>query len=299
MSHGEIQQVLIVGAGAIGRQIAVSCAANGFGVTLFDIDPNALIAAEAACRRRLEEAHPPTTGAHASANHEIGTIRTSTDAAQAAADADLLIESVPERLQIKRDVFRQFAQLCPPHTIFVTNTSVLMPSMMVAATGRPDRFAALHFLMECDMTEIMSHDRTSAETVAALEAFSRRIGHVPVRCRREQPGYLVNTMLMALNGAALTLVANGVAAFEDVDRAWMKATQAIRGPFGWLDLVGLDIALEITQYGAKATGSAQTKKNGEYLKQLVDRGHLGVKSGQGFYSYPGPAYQQPQFLSLE
>lgn len=284
MSSDAIQQVLIVGAGAIGRQIAATCASAGYGVTLYDVNADALIAAEAECRER--------------APLSADLIHACSDPAVAAADADLLIESVPERLPLKRDVFRQFGALCPPKTIFATNTSVLMPSMLLASTGRPDRFAALHFLMNTAMTEIMPHDRTSPETVEQLDAFSRRIGHMPVHCRREQPGHIVNTMLMSLNNAGLTLAANGVATYEEVDRAWMKSTGAVRGPFGWLDLVGLDTALEISEYGARATGSSQTKKNAEFLKQWVDQGLLGVKSGQGFYTYPNPEYDRPEFLAF-
>jgi 3-hydroxybutyryl-CoA dehydrogenase len=297
MTTDTIQQVLVVGAGAIGRQIAVACAAHGLDVTLFDVNPEALISAEAECRERLFDA--VSTHAAFSRGPGVGEIRTSIDAAMAAAGADLLIESVPERLPLKREVFRQFAALCPPKTIFTTNTSVLMPSMLLAATGRPDRFAALHFVMNSAMTEIMPTDRTSPDTIATLEQFSRRIEHLPIRCHREQPGHLVNTMLMSLNNAGLTLVANGVASFEEVDRAWMKSTGSPRGPFGWLDLVGLDTALEIAEYGARATGSSQTKKNCELLRQYVDQGLLGVKSGQGFYTYPGAAFEHPQFLVAE
>jgi 3-hydroxybutyryl-CoA dehydrogenase len=293
MSSSEIEHVLVVGAGAIGRQIAATCAVRGFDVTLYDVNPEALESAVAECQSRLADDRTEGT------NTGMGSVRACSDPAIAAADADLLIESVPERLPLKRDVFRQFGGLCPAKTIFTTNTSVLMPSMLLASTGRPDKFAALHFLMNSAMTEIMPHDRTSPETIARLGEFSKRIGHLPVYCRREQPGHLVNTMLMSLNNAGLTLAANGVASFEEVDRAWMKATEAVRGPFGWLDLVGLDTALEITEYGARATGSSQTRENAEFLKQYVDKGLLGVKSGQGFYSYPHPKYEQPQFLAIE
>lgn len=294
MTTGAIQQVLIVGAGAIGRQIAAACSLAGFDVMLFDVSPDALTAAEAECLARIAEARA-SWGAQAG----FGTVQSSNDPAVAATGADLLIESVPERLPLKRDVFRQFAALCPPHTIFTTNTSVLMPSMLTASTGRPDRFAALHFIMDSAMTEIMPHDRTSPETVAKLDEFSRRIGHMPFHCLREQPGHLVNTMLMSLNNAGLMLAANGVASYEDVDRAWMKSTRSPCGPFGWLDLVGLDTALEIAEYGARTTGSAQTKKNAEYLRQFVEQGRLGVKSGHGFYTYPDPIFGRPEFLTFE
>src|SRR5690606_8587459 len=129
----------------------------------------------------------------------------------------------------------------------------------------PDRLAAVHFSIEGGIIEIMPHPGTAPETVAALQRFAARLRHLTVVCNREQPGYLVNTMLMALNSSALMLAVNGVASYQDVDRAWMKAIGVARGPFAMLDVVGLDPAWQITDYGARWTGNAQTKKNADYL----------------------------------
>lgn len=284
MTINELRRVLIVGTGEMGRQIAVSCFRAGFGVTLYDASENSLRTAVAACE------------AAAASDVNRPRLRATSDPATAGHDADLLIESVPERLPLKRAVFSSFADVCPPHTIFTTNTSLLMPSMFIGASKRPDRLAALHFVMGSTLTEIMPHNRTAPETVQLLEQFSAKIGHTSVICWREQPGHLVNTMLMALNTSALTLAANGVADPHDIDRAWMLSTHSVIGPFGLLDLVGLKTALEITEYGARMTAQAQVSKNADYLRAMVEQEKFGRPNGHGFYDYPDPAFEQPDFL---
>ena len=294
----DIQRVLIVGAGAIGRQIAVQCASHGFNVTLCDKNQNSLGSAVNECRDLFKALGDQKQLTAEEISSAMARIQPTCDPRAAAADADLLIEAVPEQLQLKREVFSEFHQYCPPRTLFTTNTSMLLPSMLAASTGRPAQFAAFHFLMESELVEIMPHAGSSTETIEALQAVARRLGHVAITCHREQPGYLVNTMLMALNASALTLAANGVASIEDIDRGWMKGVNVDRGPFGILDVVGIDTAWQITEYGAKWIKNPQTKKNADYLKQYVDQGFLGVKSGRGFYTYPNPAYRQPEFLEV-
>jgi 3-hydroxybutyryl-CoA dehydrogenase len=291
-----IRRVAVAGAGAIGRQIAAQAAWRGFDVSLYDCHPAAADAAPRLCADLLIALAAKQGASEGDVAVARSRLTVTNDPGVAAESADLLIESVPELLKVKRDVFSLFDRHCPPQTVFATNTSMLLPSMLAAATGRPDRFAALHFIMDGEIVEIMPHAGTAAETLAVLNRFAADLGHLSLVCRREQPGYLVNTMLMALNASALTLVANGVASFEDVDRAWMKANGVDRGPFGILDLVGLDTAWQITDYGARWTGNAQTKKNADYLKQLVDAGRCGVKAGQGFYEYPDPEFRRPEFL---
>jgi 3-hydroxybutyryl-CoA dehydrogenase len=142
----------------------------------------------------------------------------------------------------------------------------------------------------------MPHPGTAPETVALLEAFARRIGQIPIVLERENHGYVFNAMLNALNRAALTLAANGVARVPDIDRAWMGVMKMPIGPLGILDQVGLDTAWHITAHWAKVTDDPQLQANAAFLKGYVDQGHLGVKSGRGFYVYPDPAYRQPEFL---
>ncbi|MFH1475217.1 MAG: acetoacetate decarboxylase family protein, partial [Chloroflexota bacterium] len=190
--------------------------------------------------------------------------------------------------------------LCPSRTIFTTNTSSLLPSTFAAATGRPDRFAALHFhvpVWSSNVVDVMPHAGTSPETIELLLAFARRIGQIPIFVRKESSGYVFNAMYNAINREAITLAANGIASVEDVDRAWMGIMKMPIGPFGMLDGVGLDTVWHITDYWAGRTADAQLRRNAAYLKGYVDRACLGVKSGEGFYRYPDPAYTRPDFVT--
>jgi len=175
-----------------------------------------------------------------------------------------------------------------------------LPSDIADASGRPERFLALHFANRIwvnNVAEIMRHPGTDPGVFDRVVRFAREIGMVPIRIEKEQNGYVLNTLLVPLLGAALTLVANGIATPEDVDRTWMIAMKVPMGPFGTLDLIGLKTAYTITAYWAQKTGDQQSKKNAAFLKEnYVDRGKLGISTGEGFYSYPGPAFKRPDFL---
>jgi 3-hydroxybutyryl-CoA dehydrogenase len=299
MKIEDIRRILIVGAGTMGQEIGLQCARFGYEVVLYDLDPAQLDRATARQRavlaRLVAEGH--LTPAEAETTLERITI--STDPGAAASQVDLLSESAPENPELKAEVLAQFNVLCPAHTIFTTNTSTLIPSMFAAATGRPDRFAAFHFHHEVwvsNVVDIMPHPGTAEEVVELLYALARRIGQIPLICHKEHHGYLLNAMLNAVNTTAVSIVVNEIASFEDVDRAWIGVMKMPVGPFGILDGVGLDTAWDITAYWAKVLNDPQLQKNAAFLKQYVDRGYLGVKSGQGFYTYPDPLYQQPNFL---
>lgn len=219
-----------------------------------------------------------------------------------AATADLLSESVPEDPKLKAEVFARFNAVCPPHTVFTTNTSTLVPSMFAEATGRPGQFAALHFhqyVWDSNLVDIMPHPGTAPETVQVLHAFAKRIGQVPLVFKKESAKYVVNAILGAINDVALRLVADGVAAVEDVDRAWMTVMKAPLGPFGSLDVVGLDTVWHIIQASCAAAEPPERDPRAGLIKDYVDKGWLGVKSGRGFYTYLNPAYAQPGFLTGE
>ncbi len=300
MNIEDIRRILIVGAGTMGQQIGLQCAMHGYQVVIYDIEPQALVTATDQLKMYATHLTAQNLLSSAGAEAALARISTTTDPQQAAAEADLLSESVPEDPALKGKVLAQFNQLCPARTIFTTNTSSLVPSMFAEATGRPAQFAALHFhqfVWESNVVDIMPHPGTAPEIVDLLLAFAKRIGQIPIVLKKESYGYVFNAMLNALNGAALTLAANNVASVEDIDRAWLAVMKTQIGPFGILDLVGLETAWHITQYWATTLNDAQLQKNADFLKSYIDRGRLGVKNGQGFYFYPNPAFQQPGFLS--
>ncbi|MHC1698790.1 MAG: 3-hydroxyacyl-CoA dehydrogenase [Geobacteraceae bacterium] len=303
MELKDIKKILIVGGGTMGQQIGFQCAAHGYAVTIYDRAADAL---ESARKRLTEYAEYLIIGGHLdrqTAENALSRITTTTNATAAASDVDLISESVPEDPILKGAVFAQFNQLCPARTIFTTNTSLLVPSMIAEATGRPDRFLAFHFHQPAwvgNVADVMPHAGTSAEVVALVRDFAKSINQIPMVLHKENHGYVFNAMYSALTGAAITLAANGVASVEDIDRAWMGVMKTPFGPLGTLDVVGLDTVWHISEYFANALNDPQTRKNSDFLKQeYVDKGWLGVKSGRGFYTYPDPAYQAPAFTKCE
>jgi 3-hydroxybutyryl-CoA dehydrogenase len=144
----------------------------------------------------------------------------------------------------------------------------------------------------------MPHPGTAAKTVTLLHDFARRIDQIPILVRREHPSYVFNHMLDALVSSAMELAAEDVASIEEIDRAWMGVTKMPIGPFGILDLVGIDLAYEITVQKTKwVSFLPRARRFIKFLKEKVDQGHLGLKSGAGFYNYPNPAFEQPDFLT--
>lgn len=302
MKIEDVRRVLIVGAGTMGQQIGLQCAMHGYNVTLYDIAPGTLEAAMTQIREYAAGFVAWAGLTQEEADTILARITTTNDPEEAASEADLLSESVPEDPELKGRVFAQFHKLCPPHTIFTTNTSSLIPSMFAEATGRPTRFAALHFhpyVWDASVVDIMPHPGTSNETVELLRAFAKRIGQISIVLNKESPGYVFNAILNAGLGAALTILMSGVASVEEIDRAWIGIMKTIAGPFGILDTVGLDIAWDISKYWAKQTNEPGARAAADFYKEYVDKGWLGVKSGRGFYTYPDPAYLQPGFLAGE
>jgi 3-hydroxybutyryl-CoA dehydrogenase len=303
MELGNMKKILMVGGGTMGQQIAFQCAAHGYDVSLYDIDEGVL---ENALRRLTEYSESLIGGGHLdreAALKGLARIRTTTSAAEAACDADLLIEAVPEDPALKGSVFARFNELCPERTVFATNTSLLVPSLIAEYTGRPDRFLAFHFHQPVwigNVADVMPHPGTSAEVVSLIRDFAVAIGQVPMVLKKENYGYVFNAMYSALTGAAITLAANDIASVEDIDRAWMGVMKTPYGPLGTLDVVGLDTVWHISEYFANTLNDPQVRKNADFLKrEYVDKGWLGVKNGRGFYTYPDPAYQDPNFVECE
>ena len=299
MKIEDIKRVLILGAGTMGQQIGLQCAMYGYAVVFYDLSKEIL---DKALRRiaklgswyassgRLTEENLRNT---------LSRISATPDPEKAAQDVDLISESVPEDPELKGKVFARFHKLCPERTIFTTNTSMLVPSMFAEATGRPEKLVAFHFhdLRANNIADVMPHPGTAPEVTKLVHDFAVSIGQIVILLHRENSGYVFNTMLSSLFTSALTLASRNVAAIEDIDRSWMGVMHTSMGPFGIMDQVGISTVWIITDYWAKKTRDAQAQANADFLKQYVEKGHLGFKTNQGFYSYPNPAYTQQDFLS--
>jgi 3-hydroxybutyryl-CoA dehydrogenase len=295
----DIKRVLIIGGGTMGRQIALHFAMYGCNVVIYDIQEEFLTKALSGIQKIAGSYVRLKRITREESEAAIGRIKTTTIPEEAAEDIDLVSESVPEDPVLKGNVFSLFHSLCPPRTIFTTNTSTLLPSMFAEVTGRPEKFLALHFhdLRTNTVVDIMPHAGTDEETIHAVQGFAKRMGLIDILLRKENSGYVFNAMFAAFLGSAQTLAANDIASIEDIDRAWMGVMNMPIGPFGIMDSVGIATAWMVTAYWAKQTGDAQSQKNADFLKQFVDRGELGQKTGKGFYQYPGPLFRQPGFIA--
>ncbi|MCE1254697.1 MAG: 3-hydroxyacyl-CoA dehydrogenase [Anaerolineae bacterium] len=299
MDTKTIRKVFIIGSGTMGQQIGLQCAMFAYDVILYDIDPPGLQAAEKQIKTYTEMLVEQRRLTRQEALQSLARIQF-TSVPEDAADVDLISESIPEDPVLKAKVFAAFNNICRPDTIFTTNTSTLVPSMFADQTGRPQKFAAMHFhgyVWDSNVVDIMPHPGTSPETVQTLKNFAISIGQIPIMLNKENHQYVFNTMYGALNTAAIGLAANGVASVEDIDRAWMAVMKMPAGPFGIMDTVGLKTVWDITQYWANVTGDAQLTANAAFLKTYVEQNRLGLKTGQGFYTYPNPAFTQPDFLT--
>ncbi|MCU0596818.1 MAG: 3-hydroxyacyl-CoA dehydrogenase [Desulfobacterota bacterium] len=299
MKIGDIKRVLILGAGTMGQQIGLQCAMYGYDVVYYDLSQEIL---DKALRRVAKLGSWYASSGRLTEEdlqQSLARISATPDAEKAAQDVDFISESVPEDPGLKGKVFAQFNKLCPERTIFTSNTSMLVPSMFAGATGRPEKLVALHFhdTRFTNVVDLMPHPGTDPAVTQRVHDFALSIGQIVIVLHRENSGYVFNTMLSSLFTSALTLASRKVAAVEDIDRAWMGVMHTPMGPFGIMDQVGLSTVWTITDYWAKKTGDSQAQANADFLKQYVDRGHLGFKTNQGFYSYPNPAYTEEDFLS--
>ena len=301
MQIDDVRRVVIVGSGTMGPQIGFQCAGHGFDVVLYGRRAAGLESA----RERIE-AYGDGLVADGIITAEVrdsarARITMTTEPRVAAEDADLISESVLEDPKLKGRVLAEFNALCPPRTIFTTNTSTLLPSQYAKASGRPDRVIALHFHLPrvwvSNIADVMPHKHTAPEVTELVREFARRIGQVPIELRQEHNGYVFNAMYGGMQREAIRMAERGIASIEDIDRAWMRVTGSLAGPFGATDMVGLDTAWMISDYWARRYFFVrQLRRNANFLKAYVDRGELGMKSGKGFYSYPNPAFAHPGFI---
>ncbi len=298
-----INNLTVMGSGVLGGQIAWHSAFKGKTVTVLDISDEAL----AACRLahdRYEQIYLREVGA---SEQDIADTRDrlsyETDTAAAVAAADLVIEAVPEVPAIKTAAYQNMAPHLPEHTLIATNSSTLLPRDFAEDTGRPSQYCALHFanlIWAMNLAELMAHPTTSEETLTEVAEFAIEIGMVPIPVEKEQNGYVLNTWFVALLNAGQTLVTNGVSTPEMVDRTFLIGSRgAATGPMGLIDIVGMQTAYNVIYHWGHENGDEQMLKNADYIKtHFIDKGLMGLPSGQGYYSYPNPAYQAPDFLDV-
>ncbi|GAA3345178.1 3-hydroxyacyl-CoA dehydrogenase [Lysinibacillus fusiformis] len=294
------QNITVAGSGVLGSQIAYQSAFKGFQVTIYDINDEALKNAQDRITK-LKPLYQQDLGAtQEEVDAAYARLTFKSDLAQAVADADLVIEAIPEVVQIKTEFYTSLGKVAPAKTIFATNSSTLLPSQFAEATGRPGKFLALHFantIWKNNTAEIMKHPGTDMKVFDEVVAFARAIGMVPLPLYKEQPGYILNSLLVPFLDAAESLLVKEVADPETIDKTWMIGTGAPLGPFAILDIVGINTAYNIVEAKATATGDENMKKLANLLKtEYIEKGKLGRATGEGFYTYPNPSFAEPDFL---
>lgn len=295
-----IKKVTVAGSGVLGSQIAYQSAFHGFAVTVYDITNEALATANERIQA-LKPLYQADLGAtEDQVNEAYARLQFESDLAKAVADADLVIEAIPEVVSIKTEFYTKLGKVAPTKTLFATNSSTLLPSRFAEATGRPSKFLALHFantIWKNNTAEVMKHEGTDEAVFNEIIDFAKAIGMVALPLYKEQPGYILNSLLVPFLDAAEMLLVKEVADPETIDKTWMIATGAPLGPFAILDVVGINTAYNIVKAKAEATGDAMQQKLAEMLKaEYIDKNKLGRATGEGFYTYPDPSFAKPDFL---
>lgn len=288
-----ISHFLVLGAGTLGLRVGLQAALSGFEVSIVDVDESALSKAKIIQQKllvRLQKEGRVSEYAFAIQDR----INFTTNLEKAVSEADFVNESVTENLDVKLKAWKTLSERCREETILTTNTSYLLPSMLVPAIHNSARFCNFHFhdVFYANVVDIMPHSGTDPKLIPLLMEMGKRLNQIPVVVNKENPGYIFNAMLMALLGTAGQLVINGVSSIEDVDRSWMGNFKMPLGPFGMMDEIGLDTVLHVVsnQHDGKS------KRFADFVRPYVEKGKLGVKTKQGFYSYPNPKYKSPDFL---
>lgn len=290
------QNITIAGTGVLGSQIAYQAALNGFNVTAYDLDVNAAKKRVLALRDSYKQDLDLTDEDFQAG---LNNLTFTTELAAAVKDADYVIEALPEKLDLKEEFYKQLSKLTPDKTVFASNSSTMVPSQLVKFADRPTKYLHMHFankIWKCNVAEIMGTDQTDPAVYQEVVDFAKAIKMVPIEIHKEQPGYVLNALLIPFVVSAMSLWVKGVADPETVDKDWMISTGAPVGPFMLLDDVGLRTTWNIVS-GLYATQHKELfKQIADKLKEKIDAGQEGLESGEGFYKYPHPAFEDPDFL---
>lgn len=289
MQDDSINAVLVIGAGTMGSGIAQVVAAAGIRVALFDSSPAALAAGMekilASWSRGAEKGRQTT----AEVNDARERLVPASELAAAAAAADLVIEAVVEELSIKRSLFGQVAAAASPTTILASNTSSISITEIAGATDRPGQVIGLHFFNPVPvlpLVEVVRGARTTDETLRRSVSFARRLGKTPVVVQ-DAPGFVSNRLLMPMINEAVFALSEGVATREAIDDVMKLGMAHPIGPLALADLIGLDVCLHIMETLQRDFGDDKYRP-APLLRRFVAAGHLGRKTGTGFYQYDRP-----------
>ncbi len=281
----QIRKVAVIGAGVMGSGIAYICAWKGYSVSVRGLSEEPLKRSMTRIREIIIAGVNRGKMSPREAEETMKRVEGTTDIVEAGKDADLAIEAVPEDIGVKREVFRQLNEICPAHTILASNTSALSITEIASVTNRPDKVIGLHFFnppYAMKLVEVVMGAQTSEETRRIAEDFVKTLDKEAVTVK-DSPGFIVNRIYLPMLNEAAYLLCEGKATIEDVDKAAVLGLNFPVGPFRLADYAGLDVALAVLENLYKALGDKF--KPCPILVDKVKAGHLGVKTGKGFYDY--------------
>lgn len=281
-----ISTITVIGAGTMGNGIAHVSAQFGYDVTLVDVSEAALQKAVATITANLDRQVKKEAITEAQKNETLARLTTNTDLATAAANADLVIEAASERLEIKQQIFSVLDSVCKPEAILASNTSSISITVLAAGTKRADKFIGMHFFNPVPvmkLCEIIRGLATSDETYNTIKAMAEVLGKVPVEVQ-DYPGFISNRILMPMINEAVYCVMEGIASVEDIDTVMKLGMAHPMGPLTLADFIGLDVCLSIMEVLHNGLGDSKYRAC-PLLRKMVAAGHLGRKSGKGFYNY--------------
>jgi 3-hydroxybutyryl-CoA dehydrogenase len=293
-----ITKVCVVGSGFLGTQIGVLSARSGYTVSMQDVSSDALSGSEKAVDGYIQEWVAAGDITETDGDDIKQRMSYTVDLTEAVQGAGMVIEAVVERLDVKREVFKKLDGLCDPGVVLATNSSSIKVSLIENATRHPERMLNMHFYghpWRRRILELMRGTKTTDKALEAAKVFSYSIGVKPLIVMKESTGFIFNRVWRAIKKESLTVADEGVASFEDVDRAWMSLYETDMGPFGLMDRVGLDVVRDIEMVYYRESEDARDKPPGILLDR-ISKGELGVKTGKGFYSYPNPEYMVSGWL---
>jgi 3-hydroxybutyryl-CoA dehydrogenase len=280
-----VEKIAVVGAGVMGRGIAHAGAFGGFEVRLHDIEEGALESATSGIEKEMKKAVEKGRLEEGTMREALERISTTSDLEEAVSGADLVIEAVLEKMDLKLDLFGRFDEMCGPETVLATNTSTMSPTEIAAATGRPGKCIAMHFFNPAHrmkLVELVRGIETTDETVETARDVAERMGKETVEVN-EFPGFVTSRINCLVGNEAMNMLVEGVASAADIDKALKLGLGYPMGPLELADLVGLDSRLRNLEYLHETLG--EKYRPSPLLRKRVAAGHLGKKSGRGIYEY--------------
>ena len=282
----KIKKVCVLGAGIMGSGIAQAVAAAGFDVTMRDIQDRFVDKGLQTIKFHLDRGVEKEKIEAKEAKAILGRIKGTTDFREAAAKADLVIEAVVENMRVKKEVFAELDAICKPDTILASNTSGLSITEIASATNRPHKVLGVHFFNPAPVMQLVELIRgyvTSDNSLASTKTFIEKLGKIAIEVK-EAPGFAVNRILCPMINEAIFVYSEGIATAEDIDQAMVLGANHPMGPLSLADLVGLDTLLAVLEGLHQELGEDKYRP-APLLRKMVRAGHLGRKSGKGFYDY--------------